>query len=77
MAARDSSDTALISSLNTLIASLVPALPAEDATHHDRLLHLCLRIVSSRIASNAAPSDSAAAEATKRSTRSKKTKKEQ
>ena len=68
MAARDSSsaDTALISSLNTLIASLVPALPAEDATHHDRLLHLCLRIVSSRIASNAAPSDSAAAEATRR-----------
>ena len=60
-------DVSLVSSLSSLIAQLVPSLgdPAEDS-RVERLLQLCLRIVSSRMAGSTAPSDAAAAEATRR-----------
>ena len=60
-------DGSLVSSLSSLIAQLVPSLgdPADDP-RVERLLQLCLRIVSSRMAGSAAPSDAAAAEATRR-----------
>lgn len=64
----ESTDDALVGGLGSLLALLVPSLgPPADDPRAERLLQLCLRIVSSRMAgSTAAPSDSAAAEATRR-----------
>lgn len=57
----------LVGGIATLLQQLVPQLgtPEQDV-RAERLLQLCLRIVSSRMAGGAAPSEAAAAEATRR-----------